>query len=129
MASKILAESLSAIKNAETRNSTEVVRRPISKLFIKILEIFEKEGYIESFDVFEDTRGGEIKINLRGKINNVGVISPHYPVSASGIEKFEKRFLPAKNFGRLILTTPKGIMTHINAKKENTGGKLLAFVY
>jgi len=129
MASKILVESLSAIKNAEMRNKKEIVRRPISKLFCKVLETIKKEGYIEEFDVIEDARGGEVKIYLKGHINNVGVISPHFSVSAKELEKFEKRFLPAKDFGRLILTTPKGVMTHIEAREKNIGGKLLAFVY
>ena len=44
-------------------------------------------------------------------------------------EKYEKRFLPAKDFGIIIMTTPQGIMTHIEAKKKSTGGKLLAYCY
>ncbi len=44
-------------------------------------------------------------------------------------EKFEKRFLPAKDFGFLILSTSKGIMTHLAAKEKSIGGKLLAYVY
>ena len=129
MASKILVESLSAIKNAETRNKKEIVRRPISKLFCKVLEIIKREGYIEDFDESGDTRGSEVRIYLKGHINNIGVISPHFSVSVKDMEKFEKRFLPAKDFGRLILTTPKGVMTHIEAREKNIGGKLLAFVY
>lgn len=129
MASKILSESLSAIKNAEMRNKREVVRRPVSKLFCKVLDVIKREDYIEGFDVIEDARGSEVKIYLKGHINNIGVISPHFSVSVGELEKFEKRFLPARDFGRLILTTPKGVMTHTEARKKNTGGKLLAFVY
>ena len=44
-------------------------------------------------------------------------------------EKFEKRYLPAKNFGILIVTTPEGIMTHNEAKERGIGGRLLAYMY
>ena len=41
----------------------------------------------------------------------------------------EKRYLPAKDFGILIMSTSKGIMTHYDAKKKNLGGKLLSYCY
>ena len=44
-------------------------------------------------------------------------------------EKFEKRFLPAQDFGILILTTNQGVMTHKEAKERKIGGRLLAYVY
>ena len=44
-------------------------------------------------------------------------------------EKFEKRYLPAKDFGILLVTTNKGVMTHEEAKKNHVGGKLLAYVF
>jgi small subunit ribosomal protein S8 len=84
---------------------------------------------LKDYEVLKDDRGGEVRIFLNGTINNVGVISPHFPVGVDGFEKFEKRFLPAKGFGRLILTTPKGVMTQVEAKKIKQGGVLLAFVY
>lgn len=127
--SKLLAETLSAIKNAEVRNKTKIIRKPTSKLLIDVLKIVMREGYLSNIEMYEDKRGGEIRISLKGKINNIGVISPHFSVKYTGLEKFEKRFLPAKDFGMLILTTSKGVMTHIEAKEKKLGGKLLAFVY
>jgi small subunit ribosomal protein S8 len=50
-------------------------------------------------------------------------------VKRDGFEKYEKRFLPAFNYGILIVTTPNGVMTHEDAKKEGIGGRLLAYVY
>tara|TARA_Y100000310_G_C20647016_1_gene797230 strand:- start:1394 stop:1783 length:390 start_codon:yes stop_codon:yes gene_type:complete len=129
MPSKILTETLSAMKNAEASKKREVVRKPVSKLLIEVLKIAKREGYIAGFDQYNDRRGDEVKIQLSGSINNIGVITPHFSVKYTDLEKFEKRFLPAKDFGRLILTTPKGVMTHIEAKKQKIGGKLLAFVY
>jgi len=129
MPSKILAETLSVIKNAEVRNKKVIVRRPVSKLLVEVLKIAKREGYITDFEQYADKRGGEIKIHLKGAINNIGVISPHFSVKYTNLEKFEERFLPAKDFGRLILTTPKGVVTHVEAKEKKLGGKLLAFVY
>jgi small subunit ribosomal protein S8 len=126
---KLLVETLSAIKNAEGRSKKEIVRRPVSKLLLDVLKIAKREGYLGEITEYKDVRGGEVKVNLIGAINNIGVISPNFSVSYHNLEKFEKRFLPAKDFGRLILTTPKGVMTHIDARDKKVGGKLLAFVY
>ena len=45
------------------------------------------------------------------------------------MEKYEKRYLPAKQFGILIISTPKGLMTHVQAMDKKTGGKLIAYCY
>ncbi len=66
---------------------------------------------------------------LAGQINDCGVIKPRYSVKTDDLEKFEARYLPAQDFGVLILTTTKGVLTHTQAKNGGVGGKLLAFVY
>jgi small subunit ribosomal protein S8 len=66
---------------------------------------------------------------LKGAINNCGVIKPRYSVKRSDLEKFESRYLPAQDFGVLILTTTEGVITHTEAKELGVGGKLLAYVY
>jgi len=50
-------------------------------------------------------------------------------VQKGNYEKFEKRYLPAKDFGMIIVSTNQGIMTHIEAKEKGLGGRLLAYVY
>jgi small subunit ribosomal protein S8 len=52
-----------------------------------------------------------------------------YSVKRIDLEKFEARYLPAQDFGVLILTTTQGVLSHNTAKSLRTGGKLLAFVY
>jgi small subunit ribosomal protein S8 len=66
---------------------------------------------------------------LDGAINNCGVIKPRYSVSVTDVERFEARFLPAQDFGLLILTTTAGVITQSRAKELGIGGKLLAYVY
>ena len=63
------------------------------------------------------------------QINASGTIKPRSSVKANQFEKWERRFLPAAGIGFLILSTPKGIITHKEAIKEKIGGKLLAYVY
>ncbi|MDZ4226799.1 MAG: 30S ribosomal protein S8, partial [Candidatus Pacearchaeota archaeon] len=58
-----------------------------------------------------------------------GVVKPRFPVKLDEFEKFEKRYLPAKNFGIIIVSTSNGIMTHIEAKEKKLGGRLIAYIY
>jgi small subunit ribosomal protein S8 len=124
-----LANTLSAIKNAENRGKSELQVTPSSKVIKAILDILKKEKYIGNYKYIENNRGGALQIKLTGHINNIGAIKPRYPVRVEELEKFENRYLPSRNFGRLILSTSKGIMNHIEAREQNLGGVLLAYVY
>jgi small subunit ribosomal protein S8 len=124
-----LASALSNITNAEKIGRSECIYRICSKLIISILNILNKESYIGKYEIINDSKGKFLKINLLGKINRVGVIKPRFSVKKDNFEKFEKRFLPAKDFGILIVSTSKGIMTHNEAKEKKIGGKLLAYCY
>ena len=124
----LLADALSAMKNAEKRGKTEIVVKS-SNIVIEILAILKNEKYISDFNVIKSRNGNTVKIKLSGSINNVGVIKPRFSVKITDFEKFEKRYLPAKDFGFIIISTSKGILTHIDARNKNTGGVLLAYVY
>lgn len=117
------------IKHAEMKGKKELVAQPISKLALNILEMLKREGYVESFEYKDNKRGGIVTIHLNGKINGIGAIKPRYSLKLDEFEKFEKRYLPAKDFGRLIVSTSSGIITHIDAKDQKKGGVLLAYVY
>ena len=125
----ILARALSAMKNAEARGKSIVIVRPVSKVIKTVLDLLKKEGYVKDFKFIDDKKGGIFEVKLMGTINNVGAIKPRFSVKLSDYEKFEERYLPAKDFGRLIVSTPKGVLTHIEAKAKKTGGVLLAYVY
>lgn len=124
-----LANVLSALNNAEKVGKSKVVVSPASKIVVTILKILKREKYIADFKVIRDSRGGAVVINLAKQINKVGVIKPRFSIAINNIEKFEKRYLPAKDFGRIIISTSKGIMTHLEAKEKRIGGVLLAYVY
>ncbi|MFX1368645.1 MAG: 30S ribosomal protein S8 [Promethearchaeota archaeon] len=124
-----LADAMSSIYNSEIVGKPEVIVAPASSLIEKVLRVMQTQGYIGEFEHIDDGRAGRFRIQLMGRTNKCGVIKPRYPVKRDGFERFEKRFLPAYNFGVLIVTTPRGVMTHQDAKKLGIGGRLLAFVY
>jgi len=124
-----LADALSVIKNAEDIGKPDCTIQPASKLIGKVLKVMKDKGYIGEFEFIDDGKSGLFKIQLKGRINKCGVIKPRHPVGNREYEKWEKRFLPARNFGSLILTTPKGVMSHSEAREQGLGGQLLAYVY
>lgn len=124
----LISDVMSAIKNAESSAKREVVVKA-SKLVEKILKVMQENGYIGAYEFIDDGKQGLFRIELKHKIIDCNAIRPRFPVGVDEIDKYEKRFLPAVGVGILILTTPKGVMDHKKAKKLNTGGRLLAYVY
>ncbi len=124
-----LADAMSSIYNSELVGKPEVVVAPASSLIERVLQVMQSRGYVGEFERIDDGKAGRFRIQLMGRTNKCGVIKPRYPVKRDGFERYEKRFLPAFNYGILIVTTPNGVMTHEDAKKEGIGGRLLAYVY
>lgn len=116
------------IQNNEFVGNRECVY-PASKLIAAILKVLQKYSYIGEFEYIDDGRGGKFKIQLLGRINKCGSIKPHFSVKVNELEEWEKQYLPARDIGIIILTTPKGVMSHIEAKKLKVGGRLLGYVY
>ena len=71
----------------------------------------------------------ELKVHLTGKINRCGAITPRFSVTMDEMEYWEKQYLPGKNFGLLILSTSRGVISHEQARKDGIGGELLGYVY
>ena len=124
-----LADALSTILNHEKIGKKECVIKPISTMIKVVLTLIKESGYIGSFEEINDNKGNLIKINLLNRLNNCGVIKPRYSVKKEMYEKFEKRYLPAKDVGIILVSTSLGIMTHYDSKKKGLGGKLLAYCY
>ncbi len=124
-----LNDALSSIKNASLVGKRECFVRPSSKLIGRVLKVMKDNNYIGQFEYIEDGKAGMFLVKLNGNINNCGVIKPRFSVRTTQLEKYEGRYLPAQDFGVLILTTTKGVVSHSKAKNFGVGGKLLAFVY
>lgn len=88
-----------------------------------------RAGYIGEFEIIDDHRSGKIVVELNGRINKCGVISPRYDVSVGDLEQWVVNLLPSRQFGKIILTTSMGIMDHDEARRRGTGGKILGFFY
>jgi small subunit ribosomal protein S8 len=86
-------------------------------------------GYIGEFEFIDDGRSGKFKVQLMGRINKCGSIKPRFPVQVDEFEEWEKKFLPSRNVGILVVSTSKGVIAHKEAQEKNVGGRLLAFVY
>ncbi|RLF91611.1 30S ribosomal protein S8 [Thermococci archaeon] len=124
-----LADALSNILNHERVGHGECVIKPASKLIGNVLRVLQEEGYIGEFELIDDGKAGIFRVKLLGRINKCGVIRPRYSVKVEEMEKWEKRFLPARNIGVLVLTTSHGVISHKKAKEMGIGGKLLAYAY
>ncbi len=124
-----LADALSHIKNTERVGKMVCVIQPASKLIGNVLSVMQDGGYINEFEFIEDGKAGYFKVKLRGRINDCNAIKPRYYVGMREFEEWEKRLLPARDFGMLIVTTSKGVMSHAQAIESGVGGQLLAFVY
>merc|ERR1719383_1345545 len=97
----VLADALNTIAKAEKRGKRQVLLRPASK----------------------------IVVNLTGRLNKCGVVSPRFDVAIHDIEKWTTNLLPSRQFGFVVLTTSGGIMDHEEARRKHLGGKILGFFF
>ena len=128
MSNDLLSNTLVTIRNATLSNKNKCVV-PASRLIGESLRLMREKGYVSDFELIEDIRGGKFNVDLTGRINSCGAIKPRFSVKMRDMEKYEARFLPAKDFGIIIVSTPSGVMTHKQAKEALTGGKLVAYIY
>ncbi len=124
-----LANALNTIMNNEVRHKKECIICPASNLVGRVLRIIQSKGYIGEIEFIDDGRTGKFRIQLFGRINDCRSVKPRFSVKIKDMEKWERRFLPARNLGAIIISTPKGVMTHEAARDQSLGGKILAYVY
>jgi small subunit ribosomal protein S8 len=124
-----LTNGLITIINNELRNKRECIISPASKLLGRVLRIMQLNGYIGEFEFIDDGRTGKFKVQLLGRINKCSAIKPRFAVRVGEFEDWEKKFLPSRDVGLMVVSTSKGVMAHREAEEKNMGGRLLAFVY
>jgi len=106
-----------------------VLLRPVSKVVVRFLRVMQKQGYINEFEVLDDARAGKIVVDLNGRLNKCGVISPRFDLKLKNFDKFVSQILPSRQFGYVVVTTNEGMMDHVEARSRHVGGKVLGFFY
>ena len=124
MSQDSVADALNQMMNCTKAGKKVVVVSHHPKLLLSVLAIAKLKGYVKSYNM----ESGKLKIEL-ARIMGCKAIKPRYMVSVSEIEKYEKRYLPAKNLGIIIISTSQGLMTHQTAIDKNIGGSLIAYMY
>merc|ERR1719169_215453 len=125
----VLATALRTLAGAERAGKRQVLLRPSSKVVVKFLQVMQKHEYIGEFELVDDHRAGKIIINLNGRLNKCGVVSPRFDIKQKDMEKWVVNLLPSRLFGHIVLTTSLGIMDHEEAQRKGTGAKILGFFY
>ena len=132
MTSDPIADMLTRIRNANTAKH-DTVDVPASKMKVSIAEILLNEGYIKAFDIVDDGNFKTIRITLKyGADKNEKIITGLKRISKPGLRVYaSKEDLPKVlgGLGIAIISTNKGVLTDKEARKQNVGGEVLAYVW
>jgi small subunit ribosomal protein S8 len=126
MSQDTVADALNMMRNATKARKEELVITRISNVFIEVLKIMKQKGAIKKYKINPKDKSVEVTI---GDLSECKAIKPRFTVQKNEIEKYERRYLPARNVGTMIVSTSKGLMTHDEAEQEGTGGCLIAYFY
>ena len=126
-----IADLLTRIRNAN-KSRHEIVEIPASNMKKEIVRILMEEGYVKDFTVIEDGKQGVIKVVLKYDENKKPIITGLKRVSKPGLRIYSNvEDMPKvmKGLGIAIVSTSKGVMTDRDARRENVGGEVLAFIW
>ena len=126
MSHDIVADALNMIKNAQKSKKKILKINRISNLLIEVLKIMKQKGAIKNYKIISKEKAVEITI---GEMLECNAIKPRFSVNKKEIEKYIRRYLPARGIGTIIVSTNKGLLTHQEAIEEDLGGCLIAYFY
>ena len=130
MSQDIVSDGLNQIMNAKRVEKRELVIKRYSKVLINLLEIMKVAGHVD-YEVPLDSLGhqtGQVVVKIL-KLNECRAVKPRYYAGVADIDKYLRRFLPSRNFGSLVISTNKGLVSHSEALKLNLGGSVVAYFY
>lgn len=126
-----IADFLTRIRNANSVGHKSVTA-PSSNTKLAIAEILKDEGFIKSYEVIEDNKQNQIKITLKYGRNNEKVITGIKRISKPGLRIYAKSEDVPKvlnGLGIAIISTSNGVITDKQARQQNVGGEILAYVW
>ena len=126
-----IADMLTRIRNANSVHHDKV-EIPASKVKQAMAEILKREGFIKDYDLVNDNKQGVLRLSLKYGPNREKVITGLKRISKPGLRVYAKKEQLPRVLGGLgiaIISTSQGIMTDKQARKENVGGEVLAFVW
>ncbi|MCK9596917.1 30S ribosomal protein S8 [Candidatus Pacearchaeota archaeon] len=126
MSHDVVADALNMMKNAKKSGKETIDVKRISNLLIEILKIMKQKDAIKKYKINPKEKSVEITL---GDISECKAIKPRFTVQKDQIEKYQRRYLPARGIGTMIISTNKGLVTHEEALEEGIGGCLIAFFY
>ncbi len=124
----LLADVLTQLRNAEHVGKLTCTLNYSSSMINEMMRIFKETGYISDYEIIDDNKGGKIKVELKGMINDCKPLKPRHSVKKDDYMKFEKRYLPATEVGIMIVSTSQGVKSHRDVKGK-VGGTLIAYIY
>ncbi len=127
MSQDIVADGLNRIMNAKRVGKTKVEITRTSKVLVNLLKIMKKKGHID-YEISGTDKKPTVIVTFI-KLNYCKAIKPRYNVGVEDINKYLRRFLPSRNFGTLIVSTNKGLLTQEEAYENKIGGSLIAYFY
>ena len=126
MSHDIISDALNMIRNAKNARKEIVNVKIISNPLVEVLKIMKQKGAIKKYKI--DSKEKTMEITL-GDVADCKAIKPRFSVKVSQIEKYKRRYLPARGVGTIIISTNKGLITHEEAEETKTGGSLIAYFY
>lgn len=126
MSQDTVADALNMMRNAKRARKESVEVMKVSNLLIEILKIMKQKNAIKKYKINPKEKSVEITL---GDVSECKAIKPRFTVKKDQIEKYKRRYLPARGIGTIIVSTNKGLMTHEEAEEEGMGGSLVAYFY
>ena len=128
MSQDIVSDALNGIMNSKRVGKLNVEITRISKFLLNIFEMMKAKGHID-FEVKDDGDGKPKAIVKILKLNECRAIKPRYFVRKDEVDRYLRRFLPSRNFGTLVISTSKGLLSHQEADEAKLGGAVIAYFY
>ncbi len=126
MSQDIVADALNMIVNAKKAGKESVRINRISNLLIEILKIMRYKKAIKKYKI--DSKSKAVEVTL-GDFIECRAVKPRFTVGKEEIEKYERRYLPARKIGTVIISTNKGLISHEEAREKGIGGVLISYFY